>query len=88
MLEAELKDLRDKHAEEARVRQAEEEKMKAREDAIRDRDTELMRLAESQTTEHDRLETLEQKLRVEKAELDAKAKVLAEDRVAFADLEE
>ena len=34
------------------------------------------------------METLEQKLRAEKAELDAKAKVLAEDRVAFALLEE
>ena len=31
-----------------------------------------------------RLETLEQKLRAERAELDAKVKVLAEDRVAFA----
>ena len=35
-----------------------------------------------------RLETLEQKLRAERAELDAKAKVLAEDRAAFALLKE
>ena len=87
-LEAELKDPRDKHAEEARGRQAKEEKMKAREDAIMDRDAKLTRLAEVQTTERGRLETLEQKLRAERAELDAKAKVLAEDRVAFALLEE
>ena len=50
--------------------------MKAREDAIRDRDAELARLEKAQTTERGRLETLEQKVRAEKAELDAKAKVL------------
>nr|XP_020146854.1 troponin T, slow skeletal muscle-like [Aegilops tauschii subsp. strangulata] len=77
-VEAELKDLRDKQAEEARGRRAEEEKMKAREDAVRDRDTELTRLAEEQTTERGRLETLEQKLSAERAELDAKAKALEE----------
>ena len=62
--------------------------MKAREDAIRDRDAELAPLAEKQATEHGRLETLEQEVRAEKAELDAKTKVLAEDRAAFALLEE
>nr|XP_020200821.1 uncharacterized protein KIAA1522-like [Aegilops tauschii subsp. strangulata] len=40
-LEAELKNLRDLRAEEARGGQAEEEKMKAREDAIKDHDAEL-----------------------------------------------
>ena len=34
------------------------------------------------------METLEQSLKVERTELDGKAKVLAEDRVAFAKLEE
>lgn len=88
MLEAELQDLRDKRAEEARGRQAEEDKMKAREDTIKDRDAELTRLAEAQVAERGRLETMEQTVRAEKVELDAKAKVLAEDRVAFALLEE
>ena len=36
-----MKSLRDKHAEEARCHQAKEEEMRAREDAVRDRDTEL-----------------------------------------------
>ena len=42
----------------------------------------------AQATEHRWLEELEQELKVEKAELDAKAKVLAEDRAAFKLLEE
>ena len=37
--------------------------------------------------ERSRLEELEQKVKAKEAELDAKAKVLAEDRVAFANLE-
>ena len=82
-LEAELKVLCDKRAEEARNRQAEEERMKAREDTIRGHDAKLARSAEAQATERDRLEELEQKLKAEKVELDAKAKVLAEDRAAF-----
>ena len=55
--------------------------MKAREDATRDRDAEL-------TAERGRLGTLEHKLKTERAKLDAKAKVLAEDHMAFVDLEE
>ena len=46
-LEAELQGLRDEHTKEARDRQVKEEKMKAREDAVRYRDAELTRLAES-----------------------------------------
>ena len=52
--------------------------MKAREAAVKDRDAEL-------DDRRGRLETLEQ---AERTELDSKAKVLAEDRVAFAKLEE
>ena len=62
--------------------------MKAREDAVKDRDAELEQLVKAQATERSRLEELERKLRAEKAELDAKAKVLAEDRAAFKLLEE
>nr|XP_020197959.1 actin cytoskeleton-regulatory complex protein pan-1-like [Aegilops tauschii subsp. strangulata] len=87
-LEAELKTLRDKRAEEARGREAEEEKMKAREDAIKGRDAELEQSAKAQAAERGRLEELEQKVKAEKAELDAKAKVLSEDHAAFALLEE
>ena len=45
VLEAELKILHDKHAEVARGHKAEEERMKAREDAIKGRDAELEQLA-------------------------------------------
>ena len=55
--------------------------MKAREAAVKDRDAELV-------DRHGRLETLEQALKVERTELDRNAKVLAEDRVAFAKLED
>ena len=58
--------------------------MKAPKEAVTDRDTKLTRLSEPQAAERSRLETLEQKLRAERAELDAKVKVLAEDHVAFA----
>ena len=45
-------------------------------------------MAQAQAAERGRLEELEWKVKAEKAELDAKAKVLAEDRAAFALLEE
>ena len=54
--------------------------MKAREAAVKDRDVKL-------DDRHGRLETLERSLKAERTELDAKAKVLAEDRVAFAKME-
>ena len=54
--------------------------MKAGEAAVRDRDAEL-------SANRDRLETLEKALKAERVELDAKAKVLAEDRTAFTDYE-
>ena len=88
VLEDELQSLRDKHAEEARCRQEKEEEMKAREDAVKNRDAELAELGKTQATECNRLEELERKVKAREADLDAKARVLAEDRVAFADLEE
>ena len=51
--------------------------MKAREAAIKDHDAKL-------SADRGRLKTLEQALKVERVELDAEAKVLAEDRAAFA----
>lgn len=54
--------------------------MKAREAATKDRDAKL-------DDRHSRLETLERSLKAERTELDAKTKVLTEDRVAFAKLE-
>nr|XP_020186038.1 translation initiation factor IF-2-like [Aegilops tauschii subsp. strangulata] len=87
-LEAELETMRNEHADEARGHKAEEEKMKAREDAVRGRDAELEQLAKAQAAERTQLEKLERKMKAEKAELEAKAKVLAEDRVAFKSLEE
>ena len=80
-LEAELQGLRDELAKEVRSRQEKEKEMKAREAAAKDRDAKL-------DDRHSRLETLERSLKAERTELDAKAKVLAEDRVAFADYEE
>ena len=87
MLEAELKTLRDEHAEEVRGRKAEEQKMKAQEDAIKGRDAELGELAKAQAAERGRLEELERKVKAKEVDLDAKAKVLAEDREAFSLLE-
>ena len=54
--------------------------MKAREAAFKDRGPKL-------DDRCDRLETLERSLKAERTKLDAKAKVLAKDRVAFAQLE-
>nr|XP_020157850.1 protein bangles and beads-like [Aegilops tauschii subsp. strangulata] len=83
-LEDELKGLRDEHVEEAHGRRVKEEEMRAREDAIKNRNAEL---AKTQAAEHGRLEELERKVEVKKVDLDAKAKILAEDRAAFALLE-
>ena len=78
-LEAELQGLRDELVKEVRSRQEKEKEMKAREAAAKDRDAKL-------DDRHSRLETLERSLKAERTELDAKAKVLTEDRVAFAKL--
>lgn len=86
-LEGELQSLRDKHAEEVRRHQEEEEEMKAWEQVVKSRDAELAELGKKQAAEHNRLEELEQKMGMREADLDAKALVLAEDHVAFADLE-
>nr|XP_020192514.1 transcription initiation factor TFIID subunit 3-like [Aegilops tauschii subsp. strangulata] len=86
-LEAELRNLHDLRAEEARGRQTEEEKMKAWEDAVKDRDAELGELVKAQAAERSRLEELERKVEAEKADLGAKVKVLTEDRAAFVLLE-
>ena len=61
--------------------------MKAREEAVKKRDAELAELGKKQAAESNRLEELERKMGTREADLDAKARVLAEDRVAFADLE-
>ena len=74
-LEVELQGLRDELAKEVRGRQ--EKEMKAREAAIKDQGAKL-------DDRCGRLETLERSLKAERTKLDAKAKVLAEDRVAFA----
>ena len=79
-LEAELQGLRDELAKEVHSRQEKENEMKARKNAAKDRDAKL-------DDHHSRLETLERSLKAERTELDAKAKVLTEDRVAFAKLE-
>ena len=80
-LESKLQGLQDQLAEETRLRQEQEEGMKAREAAVKDRDAKLKK-------RHDRLGALEQELEARKVELDGKARVLAEDRVAFAEMEE
>nr|XP_020182760.1 MAP7 domain-containing protein 1-like [Aegilops tauschii subsp. strangulata] len=87
-LERELKGLRDKRAEEARCRRAKEEEMRAWEDAIKNRDAELGELAKTQAAERGLAEELERKVEAKKVNLDARAKVLAEDHVAFSLLEE
>ena len=61
--------------------------MKAQEEAVKNRDAELAELGKKQAAERNRLEELERKMGTREADLDAKARVMAEDRVAFADLE-
>nr|XP_020170420.1 translation initiation factor IF-2-like [Aegilops tauschii subsp. strangulata] len=70
--EAELETMRNERTVEACQREAWEEKIKAREDAAAERSC---------------LEELEKKVEAEKAQLEAKAKVLVEDRAAFKSLE-
>ena len=81
VLESEMQGLRDQLAKEACDRKEKEEEMKTRKAAAKDRDAKL-------DERHGRLDTLEQALEAKRVELDGKARVLAEDRVAFADLEE
>src|SRR4051812_17374842 len=72
--------LRDELAKEARLRQEQEEGVKAREAAVEVREAKLKK-------RRDRLGVLEQELGARKVELDDKARVLAKDRVAFAEME-
>ena len=81
MLEDELQGLRDKLAKEVRSREEKEKEMKTREAAVRDRDVKL-------DDRRGQLETLEKALKAERTKLDGKAKVLAEDRVAVAKMED
>ena len=55
-LERELQSLHDKHAEEVRCRQAKEVEMKAREEAVKNRDAELAELGKKQAAKRNRLE--------------------------------
>nr|XP_020187255.1 translation initiation factor IF-2-like [Aegilops tauschii subsp. strangulata] len=87
LADAELEGMRKERVAEARERVAWEDKMKAREDAVADRDAELEQSARAQAVERGRLEELEKKVDAEKAQLEFKAKVLAEDHVAFKSLE-
>ena len=61
--------------------------MKAQEDAIKGRDADLGEPAKAQIAERSRLEELERKVEAKEVNLDAKAKVMAEDRAAFTLLE-
>ena len=79
-LEDELQGLRDQLAKEVRLRQEQEEGMKARKVAIEGREAKLKK-------RRDRLGALGKELEAMKVELDSKAQVLAEDCVAFADME-
>ena len=79
-LEDELQDLRDHLAHEVRLRQEQEEGVKAREAAVEGREAKLRK-------RRDRLGALEQELGARKAKLDDEALVLAEDRVAFMEME-
>ena len=81
MLEGELKGLQDRLAEETRLRLEQEDGMKAHEAAVKDWDAKLKK-------RRDRLGAVERELEARKVELDGKARVLAEDRVAFAEMEE
>ena len=79
-LEDELQVLRDQLANEVRLRQEQEEGVKAREAGLKEREVKLRR-------RRDRLGALEQELGARKVKLDDRAQVLAEDHVAFAEME-
>ena len=79
-LEDELQGLRDQLAKEVRLRQEQEEGVKAREAAVKGREAKLKK-------RQDHLDVLEKELEATMAELDGKARVLAEDRVAFKSLQ-
>ena len=79
-LEGELQGLRDTLAKEVCLHQEQEEGVKAREAVVEGREAKLRK-------RRDRLGTLEQDLGARKAKLDDEALVLAEDRVAFAEME-
>lgn len=79
-LESELQGLRDQLAKEPRILQEKEEDMKAHEAAVKGRDAMLNK-------RRDRLGALEQELEAKKVTLDGKARVLAEDREAFTEME-
>ena len=68
-----MQSLRDKHAEEVRCRQAKEEEMKAREEAVKNRDAELAELGKKQVAERNWLDELERKMGTREADLDANA---------------
>nr|XP_020193247.2 translation initiation factor IF-2-like [Aegilops tauschii subsp. strangulata] len=85
--EAELETLLNERATEARQREAWEEKLKAREDAVASRDTELEQSARAQVTERDCLEKPKNEVEGEKALMEAKANILANHRAAFDSLE-
>nr|XP_020192045.1 translation initiation factor IF-2-like [Aegilops tauschii subsp. strangulata] len=87
-MEAELETMHNERPTEARDRKVEEEKMKAREDAVNGRDTKLEQSTRAQAAECSCLEKLEKKVEAKRAQLEAKARVLAEDRAAFKSLEE
>nr|XP_020195989.1 uncharacterized protein LOC109781799 [Aegilops tauschii subsp. strangulata] len=76
--EAELKSLRDKQATQARQLEMQEEKLKAREAAVADHDTELEQAAREQATERGCLVKLKEEVEAEKAQLQARKKLLAE----------
>lgn len=80
VLESELQSMQDQLAEEVCICQEKEEDLKAREAVIKDQHAKLNKRG-------DRLGALEQELEAWKAELDDKARVLAEDREAFAETE-
>ena len=67
--EAELKTMCNERATEARQHEAREEKLKAREDAVAGRDTELEQSAREQAAKRDRLEKLKKEVEEEKVRL-------------------
>ena len=81
VLEGELKGLQDRLAEETRLHLEQEDGMKAREAAVKDWDAKIKK-------RRDRLGALERELEARKVELDGEARVLAEDRLAFAEMED
>ena len=86
MVEAELEALQDEQATQASQLQEREEKLKAQEAAVADRDTEVKKVALEQAAERDRLTKLKEEAEAAQAAVSEAKKAAAMERSTLASL--